>query len=92
MKVNLNTIRQEMFRIECLFILPISRPMIYIFVQINVRERRRGNQGWTKQRHSKGKSRMDNPETLTTLCTQETGQINVRERRRGNQGWTIQRH
>ena len=45
----------------------------------------------------KGESRMDNPETLATLCTQDTGQrktkqINVRENRRGNQEWTIQRH
>ena len=40
---------------------------------------------------------MDNPETLATLCTQDTGrrqtkQINVRENRRGNQEWTIQNH
>jgi hypothetical protein len=40
---------------------------------------------------------MDNPETLATFCTQDTGQrktkqINVRENRRGNQEWTIQRH
>ena len=35
---------------------------------------------------------MDNPETLATLGTQDTGQINVRENRRGNQEWTIQRH
>ena len=32
---------------------------------------------------------MDNPETLTTLGTQDTGQINVRENRRDNQEWTI---
>ena len=35
---------------------------------------------------------MDNPETLVTLDTQNTGQINVRENRRGNQEWTVQRH
>ena len=35
---------------------------------------------------------MDNPETLATLGTQDTGQINVRENRSGNQEWTIQRH
>jgi hypothetical protein len=35
---------------------------------------------------------MDNPETLATLGTQDTGQINVRENRRDNQEWTIQRH
>jgi hypothetical protein len=35
---------------------------------------------------------MDNPETLTTLGTQDTEQINVRENRRGNKEWTIQRH
>jgi hypothetical protein len=28
---------------------------------------------------------MDNPETLATLGTQDTGQINVRENPRGNQ-------
>ena len=28
---------------------------------------------------------MDNPETLTTLGTQDTGQINVRENRKGQQ-------
>ena len=44
-----------------------------------------------------GQSRMDNPEKLETLGTQDTGrrqakQINVRENRRGNQEWTIQRH
>jgi len=30
-------------------------------------------------------SRMDNPETLATLGTQDTGQIKVRENRWGNQ-------
>ena len=35
---------------------------------------------------------MDNPETLATLGTQDTGQINARENRRDNQEWTIQRH
>ena len=34
---------------------------------------------------------MDNPETLATLGTQDTGQINVRENRGGNKEWTIQR-
>ena len=40
----------------------------------------------------KGQSRMDNPETLLTLSTQNTGHINVREKQRGNQEWTILRH
>ena len=35
---------------------------------------------------------MDNPETLATLDTQDTGQINVGENWRGGQEWTIQRH
>jgi hypothetical protein len=39
-----------------------------------------------------GQSRMNNPETLETLDTQDTGQIKVRENRMGNQEWTIQRH
>ena len=39
-----------------------------------------------------GQSRMNNPETLETQDTQDTGQIKVRENRRGNQEWTIQRH
>ena len=34
---------------------------------------------------------MDNPETLSSLGTQDTGQINLRENREGNQEWTIQR-
>jgi hypothetical protein len=32
---------------------------------------------------------MDNPEVLSTLSTQDTGQINIRENRMGNQEWTI---
>ena len=76
--------------------------------QINVWENWKGNQEWTIQRHwqhwatrhrtnkrsriLKGQSRMDNPETLATLGTQDTGQINVRENWRGSQEWTIQRH
>jgi hypothetical protein len=44
-----------------------------------------------------GQSRMDNPEKLETLGTQDTGrrqtkQINVRENRSGNEEWTIQNH
>ena len=35
---------------------------------------------------------MDNPETLSSLGTQDTGQINLRENREGNQKWTIQRN
>ena len=56
--------------------------------QINVRDKQRGNQEWTilinwQHRHktqnkntleiTKGQSRMDNPETLATLGTQDTG-------------------
>ena len=37
-------------------------------------------------------SRMDNPEILARLATQDTGQINVRESRWDNQEWTIQRY
>ena len=37
-------------------------------------------------------TRMNNPETLVTPGTQNTGQIKVRENQRGNQEWTIQRH
>jgi hypothetical protein len=35
---------------------------------------------------------MDNPETLATLNTQDTGQINVRENRRRSKEWIILRH
>ena len=35
---------------------------------------------------------MDNPEVLSTLSTQDTGEINVREKRMGNQEWAIQKH
>ena len=35
---------------------------------------------------------MDNPETLSTLSTQDIGQINVRENRMDDQEWTIQKH
>ena len=35
---------------------------------------------------------MDNPEVLSTLSTQDTGEINVREKRTGNQEWAIQKH
>ena len=35
---------------------------------------------------------MDNPETLSTLSTRDTGQVDVRENRMGNQKWAIQRH
>jgi hypothetical protein len=40
---------------------------------INVRENRRGNRERIIQRKQKGQSRTDNPETLTTLGTQDTG-------------------
>ena len=43
-------------------------------------------------RKPNGQSRMDNPETLSTLSTRETGQVDVRENRRDKQEWTIQRH
>ena len=77
----------------------------------NGQSRDTGNIGNTRQRtewtnktrnNSQRKdrqSRMDNPETLVTLGTQDKGQrktkqIQVREFRdlRGNQEWTIQRH
>ena len=35
---------------------------------------------------------MDNPEVLSTLSTQDTGQVDVRENRGGHQEWTIQRY
>ena len=73
--------------------------------QVNFRENQRVNREWTIQRHwqhcdtrhktnkrkrkSKGQSRMDNPETLATLETQDTRQINVRENQRVNREWTI---
>ena len=40
----------------------------------------------------KGQGRMDKPEQLATLDTQDTGQINVREYWRGNEEWTSQRN
>jgi hypothetical protein len=64
----------------------------------NGQSRDTGNIGYTKHRtnkcyrKSKWQSRMDNPETLATLDTQNTEQINVRENQSGNQEWTIQRH
>ena len=64
----------------------------------NGQSRETGNIGHTRhrtnkyQRKPKGQSRMDNPETLATLGTQDTGQINVRENRKGNQEWTVQKH
>ena len=50
-----------------------------------------------RERKPKGQSRMDNPEKLATLGTQDTGQrqtqqINVRENRSSNQEWTTQRN
>ena len=36
------------------------------------RENQRGSQEWIIQRKPKGQSRMDNPETLATLGTQDT--------------------
>jgi hypothetical protein len=32
---------------------------------------------------------MENPETVATLSTQDTGQINVRENRMDNQEWPV---
>ena len=71
--------------------------------------RRRGNQKWTIQRNwhhwvnkTKGQSKMDSPEKLATLGTQDEGAIKNEQsretgnigytRRRGNQKWTIQRN
>jgi hypothetical protein len=42
--------------------------------------------------NTEGVIQKDNPEKLSTLGTQDTGQINVREYRRGNAEWIIQRH
>ena len=70
--------------------------------------RHRGNQEWTIQRwwqhwvhKTQGQSRMNNPEIMATLGTQDTGTIKneqsrddgniVYTRHRDNQEWTIQR-
>ena len=45
-----------------------------------------------RKRKPRGQSRMDNPETLSTLNTQDRGQINIRENRMDDQEWTIQKH
>ena len=44
------------------------------------------------QRKPKEQSRIDKPETLPTLGTQNTGEINIRESRKNNLEWTSQRH
>ena len=44
------------------------------------------------RKHRKGKLRMDNPETLATLGTQDKDKYNVREYRKGNPKWTLQRN
>jgi hypothetical protein len=43
-----------------------------MFVKINARENRRVNQEWTIQRKPESQSRMDNPDKLATLGTQDT--------------------
>ena len=70
--------------------------------------RHRDNQEWTIQRwwqhcvhKTQGQSRMNNPEMMATLCTQDAGTIKNEQsrdngnigytRHRGNQEWTIQR-
>ena len=35
---------------------------------------------------------MDNPEALSTLSTQDTGQVDVRENQGGDEKWIIQRY
>ena len=39
-----------------------------------------------------GQSRMDNPEVLSTLSTQDTCQVDVRENGGSDQEWIIQRY
>ena len=64
----------------------------------NGESRDTGNNRYTRhrtnkrQRKPKRQSRTENPETLATMGTQETGQINLRENQRGNQEWTIKSH
>jgi hypothetical protein len=60
----------------------------YKSITRNVRDNRTGNQEWTNQRHLKGQSRMDKPETPEGAI--KNGQ--TRDTLRGNQEWTNQRH
>ena len=51
---------------------------------VHTRYRTKKNKTNKRQRKPKGKSRMDNPETLATFCTQETGRRQTKHKNTKN--------